>query len=135
MAKKKAKKASKSKIKASKKLKGSRAKAVKKKASKKKAAKAPARKAAKPKQAKGIKRVKLGEVTHYYSNIGVAVIKVDSSLKVGDMISIEGATTNLKQKIDSMQVNHQNVKEAKKGQEIGLKVVDKARQGDAVYKA
>jgi translation elongation factor EF-1alpha len=76
----------------------------------------------------------IGKVIHYFTNIGVAVIELEDTLKVGDEISIEGATTNFTQKIDSMQIEHENVKEAKKGDSIGLKVSDRVREGDQVFK-
>lgn len=76
----------------------------------------------------------IGKVAHYFTNIGVAVIELEDTLKVGDEISIEGATTNFTQKVDSMQIEHDNVQEAKKGDSVGLKVVDKVREGDQVFK-
>ncbi len=76
----------------------------------------------------------IGEVTHYFSKIGVAVIKLNDTLKIGDKISIEGATTNFEQTVESMQINKENIEEAKAGQEIGLKVNERAREGDKVYK-
>ena len=76
----------------------------------------------------------VGEVTHYFTNIGVAVIELKAPIAVGDNISIEGATTNFTQKVDSMQVEHKNVEKAKKGESIGMKVKDKVRGGDQVYK-
>ena len=71
----------------------------------------------------------VGKVTHYYSKISVAVIELTASLSVGDEISIEGETTNFTQPIESMQVMHKNIQEAKKGDAIGLKVKDKVREG------
>jgi translation elongation factor EF-1alpha len=76
----------------------------------------------------------VGKVDHYYTNIGVAVVELSNSLSVGDKISIEGATTNLQQSVDSMQVEHKKVDSAKKGDSIGLKVSDRVRPGDNVYK-
>jgi len=76
----------------------------------------------------------IGEVTHFFTNIGVAVIKLSDSIKVGDEITIEGATTNIEQKVDSMQIEHKEVKEAKKGQSIGMKVKDRVREGDKCFK-
>ncbi len=76
----------------------------------------------------------IGKVTHYFTDIGVAVIELEDTLKVGDEISVEGATTNFTQKIDSMQIEHKNVEEAKKGDSIGLKVTDRVREGDQVFK-
>jgi putative protease len=76
----------------------------------------------------------IGEITHYFTNISVAVIKLSAGIKVGDKISIEGATSNIQQKISSMQIEHKKVESAKKGQSIGLKVKDRVREGDKVYK-
>ena len=76
----------------------------------------------------------IGKVTHYFTKIGVAVIELDDELKVGDTIAIRGATTDLTQKVDSMQIEHKNVEVANKGQSIGLKVQDRVREGDTVYK-
>ena len=77
---------------------------------------------------------KVGRVTHYFSRIGVAVIELESELKVGDEISMEGATTNFKQKVASMEIEHKKVDVAKAGQSVGLKVEEKVRPGDVVYK-
>lgn len=77
---------------------------------------------------------KVGEVTHYWRKIGVAGIKVTATLSVGDTIRIRGATTDFEQDVGSMQIEHQDVETAKKGQEVGLKVKEKVRRGDTVYK-
>jgi len=77
---------------------------------------------------------KVGKVTHFYSNLNVAVIKLAGELKKGDNISIEGATTNFTQKADSIQIDRKNIETAKKGQEIGMKVADRVRDGDVVYR-
>ena len=76
----------------------------------------------------------IGKVTHYFTKIGVAVIEVTGNLKVGDTIHIKGATSDFTQKVDSMQVEHKNVDEAKAGDSVGLKVAEHAREGDTVYK-
>ena len=76
----------------------------------------------------------VGKISHYFTKIGVGVIELSDELKVGDRISIEGATTNMQQTVDSMQIEHQNVQMAGSGQSIGLKVVQRAREGDLVYK-
>ncbi|MBL7147419.1 MAG: translation elongation factor-like protein [Nanoarchaeota archaeon] len=76
----------------------------------------------------------VGKVFTYYSNIGVAAIDLTGTLKVGDKILIKGATTNFEQKLDSMQIEHKSVKSAKKGQSIGIKVKDKVRPNDMVFK-
>ena len=76
----------------------------------------------------------VGKITHYFSKIGVAVVELSDELKVGDRISIEGHTTNLQQSVSSMQIEHQNVEKAGPGQSIGLKVEQRVREGDLVYK-
>jgi putative protease len=76
----------------------------------------------------------VGKVTHYYGKIGVAVIELSDTLKQGDKISIEGKTTNFQQTVDSMEIEHKKVTEAKAGDSIGLKVLERVREGDIVYK-
>jgi len=77
---------------------------------------------------------KVGEVTHYWGQIAVAGIKLTAALNQGDTVRIKGATTDFEQAVGSMQVEHQNIETAKKGQEIGLEVAGKVRRGDTVYK-
>ena len=76
----------------------------------------------------------VGKMSHYFAKIGVGVVELSDELKVGDRISIEGATTNIQQTVDSMQIEHQNVQSAGSGQSIGLKIVERTREGDLVYK-
>ncbi|MDI6642450.1 MAG: hypothetical protein QMD95_00100 [Candidatus Hodarchaeaceae archaeon] len=76
----------------------------------------------------------VGKVTHYFTKIGVGVIELSDELKVGDRISIEGATTNIQQTVESMEIEHKAVQSASAGQSIGLKVVQRVREGDLVYK-
>lgn len=76
----------------------------------------------------------IGEITHYYSNLQVGIIKLKSPLKVGDKIKIVGSTTNFEQDVESMQIEHAQVEKAKKGDVIGLKVKDKVREADLVFK-
>jgi|TARA_Y100000310_G_scaffold101777_1_gene99905 putative protease len=81
------------------------------------------------------KEKKIGKIFSYYSNIGVAAIELtEGSLKVGDEIHIKGSTTDITQKVDSMQVEHEEVKSAKKGGSIGIKVKDRVRPNDEVFK-
>lgn len=77
----------------------------------------------------------IGKVGSYFSHIGVAAIDLTDGLKVGDEIRIKGNTTDLTQKVNSMQINHKDVKVAKKGDSVGIKVEDKVRPNDLVYKA
>lgn len=77
----------------------------------------------------------IGVITHWFGHLSVAGITItDGSLRVGDTIHIKGHTTDLTMTIQTMQVNHQDVTEAKKGDDIGLKVPDHCRQHDKVYK-
>ena len=75
----------------------------------------------------------IGEVTHYYSRIGVAVVKMKVSISIGDRILIKGATTHIEQDVTSMQIEHDDIGRAKKGQSIGLKVDGKVRKNDKIY--
>lgn len=76
----------------------------------------------------------VGKVTHYYSKIGVAVIELKAELKLGDRIRIKGTTTDFEQVIGSMEVEHKKIEVGKPGQAIGLKVEQRVRPGDRVYK-
>ena len=76
----------------------------------------------------------IGEVMTYYANIGVAAVELTDSVKVGDTIIFRGFTTDLEQKVDSMQIEHDSVQEAKAGDQIGVKVPGKVRKNDRVYK-
>ncbi|MFQ6053065.1 MAG: translation elongation factor-like protein [Candidatus Bathyarchaeia archaeon] len=77
---------------------------------------------------------KAGEVSHYFTKIGVAVVELTAPLRIGDRIAVKGMTTNFEQTVESMQIEHEPVQEAKAGDSIGLKVVDRVRMGDIVYK-
>ena len=70
----------------------------------------------------------IGKVSSYYSHVGVAAIKLSGTLKVGDKIRISGATTNIEMDVDSMEIERKEIKEAKKGNHIGIKIPDKAGQ-------
>lgn len=77
---------------------------------------------------------KVGTVSHFFSKINVAVVELTAPLRVGETIAIRGMTTNFEQTVDSMQIEHEAVNEAKKGDSIGLKVKDRVREGDIVYR-
>ena len=81
-----------------------------------------------------VEKKKIGKISHYYGKIGVAVVDLEDTLAVGDTIEISGPATNVTQTVDSMQIEHENVKQAKKGQSIGMKVSDRVRENDVVYK-
>ena len=117
---------------------------AKKPAPKKRAAapkkKAAPRRAAKPKRPEAPVRgpapneVRVGVVTHYYGHLMVAAVKLEVALSVGQTIRILGHTSDFRQRVDSMQIEHEAVQEAIGGDEIGLKVTQHAREHDVVYR-
>jgi len=76
----------------------------------------------------------IGKISHFFSKISVAVVDLKATLSVGDHIRIQGPTTNFEQTVDSMQIEHADVKTATAGQSIGLKVKERVREKDTVYK-
>ena len=76
----------------------------------------------------------IGRVTHFYDKIGVAVIELSDALKAGEKIHIKGHMTDFEQVVDSMQVEHKTLAEAKKGDAIGLKVKDRVHEHDMVFR-
>ncbi|MFA5840418.1 MAG: hypothetical protein WC890_07220 [Candidatus Margulisiibacteriota bacterium] len=93
------------------------------------------------KKSKTIKRLKvskekvLGKIDHFFDKISVATVELKAPIKVGDIIHIKGHTTDFVQKIDSMQIEHEDVEKASRGEGIGFKVREKVRSGDTVYLA
>jgi translation elongation factor EF-Tu-like GTPase len=75
----------------------------------------------------------IGSVSDYFIKVGVAAIKLKGSLKVGDTVHIKGATTDFEETVNSMQINREDVKSAKSGDEIGIKVKDRVRKNDKVF--
>ncbi|MGY5874840.1 MAG: translation elongation factor-like protein [Candidatus Thorarchaeota archaeon] len=75
----------------------------------------------------------IGVITRYFGKINVAAIMLSDSLTVGSKIRIQGATTNIEQDIDSMQVDRKAIEEAVAGQEIAIKVKDRVRENDKVF--
>jgi len=76
----------------------------------------------------------IGKITHYFNNIGVAVVELSGSLAVGDTIQIKGGERDFEQAVGSMQIEHEVRQRAKNGEAIGLKVAQSVREGDLVYK-
>lgn len=81
----------------------------------------------------------VGKITHYYEKINVAVVNVSGTIKVGDTIKIKAPETSQRetdfsQTVDSMQVEHKQIQEAKKGDDVGMKVGEEVKAGDEVYK-
>ncbi len=78
--------------------------------------------------------VRVGTISHIYKKIGVAIVDLSEPLQVGDTIHISGHHTDLTQKVDSIQIEHQDVQKAERGQSIGVKVNGEVREHDLVFK-
>ena len=76
----------------------------------------------------------IGKVSDFFARPVVAGVELTATLKVGDKLHIQGHTTDLEVMVDSMQINNVNVQEAKAGDSVGIKVPDRVRRGDTVYK-
>ena len=76
----------------------------------------------------------IGNVSDFFARPVVAGIELTAKLKVGDKLHIQGHTTDLELTVDSMQINNANVQEAKAGDSVGIKVPDRVRRGDTIYK-
>ena len=82
-----------------------------------------------------MEKEKIGFVSNYFSKISVAAVEItDVTLSVGDTLHFLGHTTDFESRVDSMQIEHKSVTEAKKGDSVGVKVSEKVRRGDKVYK-
>jgi len=78
---------------------------------------------------------KIGIVAHYYTHLGVGIIKIEEEgLKVGDMLHFKGHTTDFQQTIESIQIEHKDLQEAKVGDLAGVKVNEHVREHDEVFK-
>jgi putative protease len=78
--------------------------------------------------------IEVGRITHFFPKISVAVIELTAPLAVGDTIAVKGPNTDFEQPIESMQIEHENIQRAEAGQSIGLKVQQRVRETDRVYK-
>ncbi|MCM8762943.1 MAG: translation elongation factor-like protein [Candidatus Omnitrophica bacterium] len=76
----------------------------------------------------------VGIITHYYGHIGVGIIQLSDTLKLGETIHIKGHTSDFAQSVDSLQIEHANVGEAKAGDLVGIKVLQKVHPHDKVFK-
>ena len=84
---------------------------------------------------RAVAEYKVGVVTHYFGGIGVAGMDLtDGELRVGDQIRVKGHTTDFTQRVDSMQIEHDTVESAQVGDSVGIKVSDRAREHDEVFK-
>jgi len=79
-------------------------------------------------------RERVGEVTHYFNRLGVAVIRLNGELCIGDLIHIYGHTTDFTQRVGSMEIEHRKVESVGPGDDAALLVVDRVRKGDTIYK-
>ena len=86
------------------------------------------------KLSKTSKEREIGVITHYFDKISVGIVKLKSSLKVGEKIRVKGTSSDFTQFINSMQLNHQGIQQAKKGDEIGIKIDYPVHENDRVYK-
>lgn len=80
------------------------------------------------------KTTPLGKVTHFYGRIGVAAILLNKQVKLGEKVKIGRNDNFVEQEVTSLQLEREAIKVAKKGQEIGLKVLGRVREGDLVWK-
>ena len=78
--------------------------------------------------------VAIGQISEFFARPVVAGIELTAPLKAGDTIHIKGHTTDITMTVQSMQINNVNVQDAKAGDSVGIKVPDRARRGDAVFK-
>ena len=82
-----------------------------------------------------MKEEKIGIVSNYFSKISVAAVEItDGKVSIGDKLHFLGHTTEFETTVHSMQMEHKSITEAKKGDSVGIKVPEKAREGDKVYK-
>ncbi len=81
-----------------------------------------------------MKEKAVGKVSDFFAHVVVAGVDMTGSLKVGDKIHIKGHTTDIEMDLTSMQIENKNVAAAKKGQSVGIKVPERVRPGDVVYK-
>jgi hypothetical protein len=77
--------------------------------------------------------IRIGEVTHFYDRLSVAVLKLTEPIHVGDMLHLLGHHTDFRQKLESIQIEHQEVTEAGPGQDVAVKVAQKVHPGDTVF--
>ena len=81
-----------------------------------------------------MEKVEIGRVSHYFGKPQVAAIVLTDSLKVGDRISFQGHTTDFEMVVRSIQIEHGSFDQAKAGDNVGIKVPDKVREHDVVYR-
>ena len=78
--------------------------------------------------------IEIGHISHFFSKINVAIIELTLPLSAGDHILVKGPSTDFDQKVDSIQIDHEEIQRAEGGQSVGLKLTQLAREKDVVYK-
>jgi len=81
-----------------------------------------------------VEEKEIGVITHYFGNISVGIIQLSGDLAVGDTIHVKGAHDDFTQAVESMQIEHEDVTKGKKGDMVGIKVIQKVHPHDKVYK-
>ncbi len=82
-----------------------------------------------------MEQTRVGQVFKYFAQPGVAAIELtDGALHIGDTIHIQGTTTDFSQELESMQIEHESVEGAEPGQSVGIKVAERVRPGDTIYR-
>lgn len=76
----------------------------------------------------------IGKIIHYYDKIGVAIVRLSGALKVGDKIKVEGNKNEFEQTVDSIQMDHKEITVGETGQEVGIKLTQKANEGALIIK-
>ena len=77
---------------------------------------------------------KVGKITHYYNKAGVAIVEVEGAVKIGDIVKFQGHGADFERPLDSIQINHEQVQSAKKGDVVGVKVIKEVKEGTEVLK-
>lgn len=81
-----------------------------------------------------MEEILVGTVSHYFAQPQVGALTLEGDLSVGDLVRFRGHTTDFEQKVRSMQVDHESVEQAGPGAQVGIKVVDRVRTGDKVFR-
>ncbi len=76
----------------------------------------------------------IGKIIHYYDKLGVAIVRLSGALKVGDKIKVEGNKNEFEQTVDSIQMDHKEITTGEVGQEVGIKLNQKANEGALIIK-
>jgi putative protease len=76
----------------------------------------------------------IGKITHYYGHLNVGIVELSDALKIGDTIHVKGHSSDFTQPVDSMQIEHAIISEAKSGDAVGIKILQKAHPHDKVFK-